>query len=242
MNDRPRKKANHDLPTQDKAQKSAQETVQEQEDAPTQQDEIRAEQGAPADNTDDGGTDESQAPEAQPDAESLEQTLEQTLEEVEKFRDLALRAEAEMQNMRRRTQRDIENAHKYGLERFLQNLLPVADSLEKGIGASVDDTQTEAEHPMVEGIRLCHKLLMDILAKENVVVIDPVGEPFDPNEHQAISMVEHQDMEPNSVVTVVQKGYKLNNRLMRAATVMVSKTPEAEAPQTSLTASEAEQK
>ena len=150
--------------------------------------------------------------------------LERALAEVDKLRDVTLRAEAEMQNMQRRTARDIENAHKFGVERFLQNLLPVVDSLEKAI-ESAEQAGGGAEEAIAEGVVLCHKLLLDVLDKEKIEVIDPIGEPFDPNEHQAMSMVENLDMEPNSVFAVVQKGYKLNGRLVRAAMVMVSKAP-----------------
>ena len=144
--------------------------------------------------------------------------------EVEKFRDLALRAEAEIQNLQRRTSRDVENAHKFGVERFVLNMLPVVDSLEKAIESTVDNVDAIAE-----GLRLCHKLMVDTLTKEGVEIIDPVGDPFDPNEHQAMSMVENPDMEPNSVLAVVQKGCKLNGRLVRPAMVMVTKAP-AEQP------------
>ena len=130
--------------------------------------------------------------------------------------------------MQRRTARDVENAHKFGLERFLQNLLPVVDSLEKAI-ESTDQAGDDAGEAIAEGIVLCHKLLLDVLGKENIEVIDPVGAPFDPNEHQAMSMVENPDMEPNSVFSVVQKGYKLNGRLVRAAMVMVTKAPASSA-------------
>ena len=125
--------------------------------------------------------------------------LEAALEEVAKYRDAALRAEAEMQNMQRRTARDVENAHKFGIEKFLQNLLPVADSLEKAIESAEQASSGDAENAIAEGVRLCHKLLIDVMARENVEVIDPIGEPFDPNEHQAMSMVENPNMEPNSV-------------------------------------------
>jgi molecular chaperone GrpE len=183
---------------------------------------------APVNEPDAEAVDETEAPEtaAEP---TPEQALEAALEEVAKFRDAALRAEAEMQNMQRRTARDVENAHKFGIEKFLQNLLPVVDSLEKAIESAEQAAGGEAENAIAEGVRLCHKLLIDVMAKENVEVIDPMGEPFDPNEHQAMSMVENPDMEPNSVFAVVQKGYKLNGRLVRAAMVMVTKAPAAAA-------------
>jgi molecular chaperone GrpE len=150
--------------------------------------------------------------------------LANALLEVEKFKDVALRAEAEMQNLQRRTAREVENAHKYGVEKFVQSMLPVVDSLEKAIESTGD-----SEDAIAQGVRLCHKLMVDTLIKEGVQIIDPVGEPFDPNEHQAMSMVENADMEPNSVLAVVQKGCKLNGRLVRPAMVMVTKAP-AEQP------------
>ena len=171
---------------------------------------------------------ETEAPDAAAEP-TPEQALEASLEEVAKYRDAALRAEAEMQNMQRRTARDVENAHKFGIEKFLQNLLPVADSLEKAIESAEQASSGDAENAIAEGVRLCHKLLIDVMARENVEVIDPIGEPFDPNEHQAMSMVENPNMEPNSVFAVVQKGYKLNGRLVRAAMVMVTKAPAAAA-------------
>jgi len=145
--------------------------------------------------------------------------------ELEKQKDLALRAEAELQNVLKRTAREVENAHKYGLERFIQNLLPVVDSLEKAAEASASD-QGGASDTAIEGINLCCKLLLDVLEKEGIEVIDPSGEPFDPSEHQAMSMVENSDMEPNSIAAVVQKGWKLNERLVRPAMVMVVKESE----------------
>ena len=154
-----------------------------------------------------------------------DEALAAALSEVEKFKDLALRAEAEMQNLQRRTARDVENAHKFGVEKFVHNMLPVVDSLEKAIESTGDNVGAIAE-----GVRLCHKLMVDTLTKEGVEIIDPTGEPFDPNEHQAMSMVENLDMEPNSVLAVVQKGCKLNGRLVRPAMVMVTKAPADQSP------------
>ena len=144
--------------------------------------------------------------------------------EVEKYKDVALRAEAEMQNLRRRAERDVQNAHKFGTERLLQNLLPVLDSLEKAIETSEAVGQAE-DDPQLEGIKLCSKLFNDVLTKEGMEALDPLGEPFDPNLHEALSMIENPDLEPNSVMTVIQKGYRLNERLVRPAKVMVSKAP-----------------
>lgn len=143
--------------------------------------------------------------------------------EVEKYKDIALRAEAEMQNLRRRAERDVQNAHKYGIERLLQNLLPVLDSLEKAVEVS-EAAASDDDDPQLEGIRLCSKLFVDVLTREGVEALDPLGEPFDPNLHEALSMIENPDLEPNSVMAVIQKGYRLNERLVRPAKVMVSKS------------------
>lgn len=173
---------------------------------------------------------EVEEPETDPDTDEVaeaqsalspEEALTQALEEVARFKDTALRAQAEMENIQKRAARDVENAHKYGIERFVEHLLPVVDSIEKAVEAAGDQ-----EDAMAEGVRLCQKLLIDVLGKEGVELLDPVGEPFDPNEHQAMSMVENADMEPNSVLAVVQKGVRLNGRLVRAAMVMVTKAPE----------------
>lgn len=168
-------------------------------------------------------TDDSNDQESDPEPSVAEQ-LKKALDEVTEFQDAALRAEAEMQNVRRRAERDVENAHKYGIERFLQKILPVVDSIEKAIDLA-DQADVVEDDPVIEGIRLCYKILLDALEGEQIEVVDPLGEPFDPNEHEAMSMVENPDMEPNSVFAVMQKGYKLNSRLVRPAMVMVSKAP-----------------
>lgn len=150
------------------------------------------------------------------------EALQQALEEIAVHQDAALRAEAEMQNLRRRVDRDIQNAHKFGIERLLQGLLPVVDSIEKAIETS-EQAETPADDPQLEGIKLCHKLFVDVLVKEGIEAVDPQGEPFDPNLHQALSMVESADLEPNSVIAVIQRGYTLYQRLIRPALVIVSK-------------------
>jgi molecular chaperone GrpE len=159
-----------------------------------------------------------------PTDEELMSQLEQANEKLVSFRDQALRAQAEMQNVRKRAQRDVENAHKYGLEQFLTSLLPVIDSLEKAIEfASQAEDGSQA---VVEGVELCLKMMLDILAKEKVEQIFPEGEPFDPKFHEAMSVMENPDVEPNTVLNVFLKGYTLNGRLVRPAMVIVSKTGE----------------
>ena len=160
---------------------------------------------------------------AEKDAEPVDE-LQQARREVAEYKDMALRAQAEVQNLQRRTARDVQNAHKYALEKFLRNLLPIVDSLEKAVEAAEQAAASE-DDPMLEGVQLCNKLLVDLLAREGIEAIDPVGEPFDPNEQQAISIVDNPEMEPNSVSAVVQKGYRLNGRLVRAAMVMVTGSP-----------------
>lgn len=142
-----------------------------------------------------------------------------------KIKDEALRAQAEMQNVRRRAERDVENAHKFSQEKLIKELLAVVDSLERGI-QTVDD-QSEVLDPAVKAIRdgsdLTLKMFVDVLAKFKVKQLDPAGEPFDPQFHEAITMVSNPDVEPNSVIAVVQKGYTLHDRLVRPAMVVVSK-------------------
>ena len=166
-----------------------------------------------------GRIEESEEPES--DELNPAKEIERLLAEVESLRDQALRAEAEMQNVRRRAERDVENAHKFGLERLVQQILPVVDSLEKALEA-----KTSEDDPVIEGVKLTFKLLQDLLTKESIQVVNPLGEPFDPNLHEAMSIVENPDMESNSVFAVVQKGYTLNERLVRPAMVMVTKMPD----------------
>ena len=140
--------------------------------------------------------------------------------EAQESIDKALRATAELDNIRKRTSRDIENAHKYALERFVNELLPVVDSMELGINASQSAEDIES---LREGMDLTLKKLFDCLGKFRVNAIDPTGEKFDPEWHQAVSMQELEGTDSGQVVTVMQKGYELNGRLIRPAMVVVAK-------------------
>ncbi len=152
---------------------------------------------------------------------SLEQIVAQLQADVEEARDAALRAQADAQNVKRRAEQDVEKARKFALERFTGDLLPVVDNLERALEAASDD---EAVRPIVEGVELTLKSFLDAIGKYNIEQINPEGEPFDPQLHQAMSMVDNPDVEPNTVIAVVQKGYTLNGRLVRPAMVMVSKS------------------
>jgi molecular chaperone GrpE len=148
-----------------------------------------------------------------PDVEALQ-------EEIAKLKEDVLRAQAETQNVRRRAEADVEKAHKFSTEKFARELLEVVDNLERAIAASPED---EAVKPLLEGVEMTQKTFMSTLAKFKVEVVDPEGHPFDPDLHQAISMVEAPDAEPNTVLNVVQKGYTNHGRLLRPAMVVVSK-------------------
>lgn len=136
--------------------------------------------------------------------------------------DSVLRAQAEVQNMRRRCEQDVEKAHKFALEKFSMELLSVMDNLERTLQA-VADSGDEKVKPLYEGVELTLKGFMEIFNKFNIVQINPVGEPFDPQCHEAMTMVENNDVEPNTVLAVMQKGYTLNGRVIRPAMVMVSR-------------------
>ncbi|MDG2089922.1 MAG: nucleotide exchange factor GrpE [Gammaproteobacteria bacterium] len=136
--------------------------------------------------------------------------------------DTVMRAHAEVQNMRRRAEADVEKAHKYALEKFSTDLLNVMDNMERALQA-VEDPEEESVKALCEGIELTIKEFLAVLNKHSIEQIDPQGEPFDPLLHQAISMVENPDVEPNTVITVVQKGYSLSGRVIRPAMVIVSK-------------------
>lgn len=155
-----------------------------------------------------------------PTPEELNLLLEDARAKADEHWDQLVRTKAQMDNLRKRQERELENAHKFALERFVNELLPVRDSMEMGLAAASEESST-VEH-LREGTELTLKLFSDVMEKFNVVQIDPQGEPFDPELHQAMSMQPRSDVPPNTVVAVVQKGYTLNGRLVRPAMVMVS--------------------
>nr|ADI21591.1 molecular chaperone GrpE (heat shock protein) [uncultured Oceanospirillales bacterium HF0130_06B06] len=141
---------------------------------------------------------------------------------AERAKDDLLRVQAEMQNLRRRTEQDVEKAHKYGIEKFSAELLVVMDNLERAL-TSASESKDESVKAIQDGVSLTLKSFNDCFAKFSIVAVDPLGEPFDPQLHQAIATQESPDSEPNSVIEVIQKGYTLNGRVIRPAMVMVSK-------------------
>ena len=153
----------------------------------------------------------------------LEQKLIETEAKAQEERERALRVAAEMENLRRRSAMDVEKAHKFALEKFASELLPVIDSLERALELS--DRDNEVLKPTLEGVELTLRSMLNTVGKFGVVAIDPQGESFDPNRHQAMSMMENANVAPNTVLAVMQKGYELNGRVIRPAMVMVAKAP-----------------
>ncbi|WP_042010015.1 nucleotide exchange factor GrpE [Aeromonas fluvialis] len=151
----------------------------------------------------------------------LEAQLETAIQKAAEERERALRTAAEMENLRRRTELDVEKAHKFALEKFAGELLPVLDNLERAI--ELADKENDALTPMIEGVELTLKSMQSGVAKFGLVALDPINQPFDPNAHQAMSMVPSADVAPNTVIAVMQKGYELNGRVIRPAMVMIAK-------------------
>ncbi|MBB2493489.1 nucleotide exchange factor GrpE [Aquipseudomonas ullengensis] len=153
----------------------------------------------------------------------------QSLEEqLAAAQDQALRVAADLQNVRRRAEQDVEKAHKFALEKFANDLLPVVDSLERGL--ELTSPSDESIKVVREGMELTLKLFHDTLKRYQVEAVDPHGAPFNPEHHQAMAMEESTHVEPNSVLKVFQKGYLLSGRLLRPAMVVVSKAPSAPLP------------
>lgn len=155
--------------------------------------------------------------------EDLVEQLNLAQQKAEENWELLLRTRADMENLRRRTQKDLESAHKYGIEKLVRELLPVMDSMELGLAA--DDPSVESMH---EGMDMSVNMFNQLFEKFNIEVIDPVEAKFDPELHQAMTMQATDEVEPNTVISVMQKGYLLNGRLVRPAMVIVSKAVEEE--------------
>ena len=156
-------------------------------------------------------------------ADSLESQLEDAQAKASENWNQYLRAKAEMDNLRRRNIKDVENAHKFGLEKFATEMLPVLDGISMGL--AVEDASAES---LREGMELTMSMLEKMMEKLGIEEIDPINEKFDAARHQAMSVQPNAEVEPNTVIAVMQKGYSLNERLIRPAMVMVSKAVEAE--------------
>lgn len=153
----------------------------------------------------------------------LEAVKAQAAENLDKF----LRARAEMENVRRRAEADVASTHKYAIERFAGELLPVRDSLELARTVDIQQESETALQKMHEGLDLTLRLMDDVFRKFGLTPIDPKGQKFDPTKHHAISMVESDEVPPNHVVNVMQKGYMVHDRVLRPAMVTVAKAPSA---------------
>lgn len=153
----------------------------------------------------------------------LENALSEAQATIKEQQDSVLRARADMENARRRADAEVEKARKFALERFAGELLPVVDNLERAI--EMTDSDNEAVKALLEGVEMTQKSFISTIEKFGLNLIDPQGETFNPELHQAMSMQESADFEPNTVMAVMQKGYEINGRLLRPAMVMVSRAP-----------------
>jgi molecular chaperone GrpE len=153
--------------------------------------------------------------------EAIAEQLKQAEQKAAEHWELLLRTKAEMENLRRRTQKDLENAHKFALEKFVMELLPVKDSMELGLSVETADTVA-----LRAGMQLTLSLLKNAFDKFRIAEVNPINEKFNPDLHQAMAMQASAEVEPNTVLAVMQKGYTLNDRIVRPAMVMVSKSAE----------------
>lgn len=153
--------------------------------------------------------------------QELNKALEESQEKADSHWERLLRKEAELQNVQRRADEEVEKARKFAIERFSGDLLQVMDALEQGLSYTQNGSVTI--DTLVEGMKLTHNSLSNVLEKYGITEIDPIGKPFDPTYQEALTMQETKEMKPNHVLQVVQKGYLLNERLLRPARVIVSK-------------------
>ncbi|MCP3674616.1 MAG: nucleotide exchange factor GrpE [Gammaproteobacteria bacterium] len=165
-------------------------------------------------NSDEGETIEEQS------IEDLQKELAEVQAKVAEYWDQVVRSKAEMENIKRRATRDVENARKYSVEKFASDLLPVVDSLEQGIETSMNATDIST---LREGMEMTTKMLISTLEKQGLIQVHPRGEKFNPEYHEAMAMLESPDIAEDHVINVFQKGYQLNGRLVRPARVVVSR-------------------
>lgn len=169
------------------------------------------------------GAAEAAGQEEDDEVKQLQEALAQSREELDRHREAMLRMQAEMENQRKRMARDVEKSRRFALERMMKDLLQVRDSLERGL--EVEDGTATVEK-LKEGKALTLKMLAKVMEDHGLEVVDPRGEPFNPEFHQAMTMAPSDEVEENTVMEVMQKGFKLNDRLIRPAMVVVSKKPE----------------
>lgn len=202
----------------------------------------KAEPATPAEAAAPGGKAESPAGEAAPpvgeagtsapdvddvDVEALRSDLDNAMTEMEELKDKFLRARAETENTRRRADNEIANVRKYAIERFASEMLTVRDSLELAKAVDLDEQDATALERMLEGLELTLKQMDSVFEKFAICVVAPeLGEKLDPERHQAMSIQESSDIQPNHIVSVIQKGYTLQDRLIRPAMVIVAKAAE----------------
>lgn len=152
--------------------------------------------------------------------EQLQQQLAESQAKVAEFKDAMLRAKAETENTKRRATIDVEKAHKHGNERFIKEFISVIDSVEHGL-----QIQSSSEDA-AEGLKLIQKSMLNMLDKFGVEVLDPTGDKFDPSKHEAISMQPNNEVEPNTIIAVMQKGFSLHSKVIRAAKVVLASATE----------------
>tara|TARA_B100000676_G_scaffold106825_1_gene106862 strand:- start:433 stop:969 length:537 start_codon:yes stop_codon:yes gene_type:complete len=141
-------------------------------------------------------------------------------EEIESLKDQVLRAKAEVQNVRRVAEQEVRKARLYGVESLAKNFLSVGDNLERAIESLNEDSKPE---DLEEGLRLILKSYEDTLETGGIISIDPKGEPFNPEQHEALSVIENEDLEPNTIIEVIQRGFMIQDRVLRPAKVIVTK-------------------
>lgn len=183
-------------------------------DEQTQQDDVKAEEVTAVDSEEQTTSIDEQ------NATDNSQALADAQQEIADLKDQMLRLQADTQNIRRRAELDVEKAHKFGLEKFASEMVNVVDNLERGLAAVPEEEATKA---IRDGVEMTMNGLISALERFQVIAVDPEGETFNPELHQAMSMVENAEVAPNTVLAVMQKGYTLHGRLLRPAMVMVSK-------------------